>query len=74
MYSGESNGLTIYLDIEAHDHGYLPAKGQILLVVYNIILLPYIILGSGVLMVVNHHGDKPILSSGRVKLEVYDQS
>ena len=39
MYSGESNGLTIYLDIEAHDHGYLPAKGQILLVVYNIVSL-----------------------------------
>ena len=43
MYSGESNGLTIYLDIEAHDHGYLPAKGRLLLVVYNIILLPYIL-------------------------------
>ena len=39
MYSGESNGLTIYLDIEAHDHGYLPAKGQILLVVNNIVTL-----------------------------------
>ena len=41
MYSGESNGLTIYLDIEAHDHGYLPAKGQILLVVNNIVSLYY---------------------------------
>ena len=39
VYSGESNGLTIYLDIEAHDHGYLPAKGQILLVVNNIVSL-----------------------------------
>ena len=25
--------------------------------------------GSGVYMVVNHHGDKPILNSGRVKLQ-----
>ena len=27
-------------------------------------------LGSGVFMVVNHHGDKPILNSGRIKLQV----
>ena len=26
--------------------------------------------GMGVFMVVNHHGDKPILNSGRIKLEV----
>ena len=42
MYSGESNGLTIYLDVEAHDHGYLPAKSKILLVVYNIVSLYYL--------------------------------
>ena len=27
VYSGESNGLTVYLDVEEYDHGYLPAKG-----------------------------------------------
>ena len=52
VLSGESNGLSVWLDVEAFDHGYVPAKG------------------SGVFMVVNHHGDKPILNSGRIKLQV----
>ena len=52
VLSGESNGLSVWLDVEMFDHGYVPAKG------------------SGVFMVVNHHGDKPILNSGRIKLQV----
>ena len=52
VLSGERNGLTVILDVEHYDHGYVPAKG------------------SGVFMVVNHHGDKPILNSGRIKLKV----
>ena len=51
MLSGESNGLTVFLDVETYDHGYNPAKA------------------SGVYLVVNHHGDKPILNSGRIKLQ-----
>ena len=52
VLSGEKNGLTVTLDVEQYDTGYVPAKG------------------SGVFMVVNHHGDKPILNSGRIKLQV----
>ena len=52
VLSGESNGLSVWLDVEQYDHGYVPAKG------------------SGVFMFVNHHGDKPILNSGRIKLQV----
>ena len=52
VYSGEHNGLTVLLDVEAYDYGYRPATG------------------TGVYMVLNHHGDKPILSSGRVDLQV----
>ena len=52
VYSGEHNGLTVLLDVEAYDYGYSPATG------------------TGVYLVLNHHGDKPILSSGRVDLQV----
>ena len=52
VLSGEKNGLSVTLDVEQYDTGYVPAKG------------------SGVFMVVNHHGDKPILNSGRIKLQV----
>ena len=52
VFSGEHNGLTALLDVEAFDYGYSPATG------------------TGLYMVVNHHGDKPILSSGRVDLQV----
>ena len=51
VFSGEHNGLTVLLDVEAFDHGFNPATG------------------TGVYLVVNHHGDKPILSSGRVDLQ-----
>ena len=51
VLSGESNGLTVYFDVESYDHGYVPAKA------------------SGISLVVNHHGDKPILSSDRIKLQ-----
>ena len=51
VLSGESNGLTVFFDVETYDHGYVPAKA------------------SGISLVVNHHGDKPILNSGRIKLQ-----
>ena len=28
VLSGESNGLTVILDVETFDHGYVPAKGE----------------------------------------------
>ena len=32
-----------------------------------------IYIASGITLVVNHHGDKPILSAGRLKLQVNDK-
>ena len=29
VLSGETNGLTVYLDVEEYDHGYLPAKDTV---------------------------------------------
>ena len=29
VLSGESNGLTVYIDVETYDHGYFPAKGKL---------------------------------------------
>ena len=51
VLSGESNGLTVFFDVESYDHGYVPAKA------------------SGISLVVNHHGDKPILNADRIKLQ-----
>ena len=50
--SGDSNGLTLHLDTESYDHGFVASEG------------------SGVSLVVHHHGDQPLLGSGTVKLMV----
>lgn len=28
VYSGHSNGLTVYIDVETYDHAYIPSTGH----------------------------------------------
>jgi hypothetical protein len=53
MASGDTNGLTLTIDTESYDHGFMGSKG------------------AGASMVVHHHGDQPLLSTGnKIKLAV----